>query len=268
MKTNLAIKKVEKEQIKWMTDQYYKDLCATMDDMWEKGIIGRSDYHSIALDGQEIGYFCLDDNKALLQYFAIDEYLYMTEQVFAHVLKANEVKEGFVSTIEPRYLTLCMDHQKHVESNSIMFADAYESSLENPIAEAVFETAVPEELDAVMKYSIEDAGLEGDWMIEYYKNIISVGSLHLLKLNGKIIGTGELRVSDTQQPFADLGMTVGKEHRRKGLGTYILTYLKGICYEKGLKPICSTSVENIGSKKAIENAGMYAYHRVLKVAFR
>jgi len=267
MKQKLVIKKVEKEQIKGMTDQYYKDLCATMDDMWEKGIIGRSNYHRISFEGKEIGYFCLDDNKALLQYFVTDEYLYMTESVFAHILKDYKIKEGFVSTIEPRYLTLSMDHQTSVEGNSIMFADAYKVSRENPIQGARFEVALPEEIDAVMKYSIEDAGLEGDWMIEYYKNIVSAGALHLLKIDGKIIGTGELRESTTQRPFADLGMTVGKEHRRKGLGSYILTYLKELCYEKDLKPICSTSVENISSKKAIENAGMYAYHRVLKVTF-
>ena len=68
-------------------------------------------------------------------------------------------------------------------------------------------------------------------------------------------------------PYADVGMIVSKKYRRKGVGTYLLALLKQKAGQQGLKPICSCEAGNIGSRKAVENAGFIARNRVVQLSF-
>ena len=62
-------------------------------------------------------------------------------------------------------------------------------------------------------------------------------------------------------------MIVAEEHRRKGIGSYILARTKVFCYERDLSPICSCEATNMGSKKAIAKAGFVSRHRIILVKF-
>ncbi|MBL4838492.1 MAG: GNAT family N-acetyltransferase [Kordiimonadaceae bacterium] len=77
----------------------------------------------------------------------------------------------------------------------------------------------------------------------------------------------ERRISDTQKPYADVGMVVAKDWRRKGLATAILQQLALLCRGEGLRAICSTESGNIGAQKAIENAGFISTQRILDISF-
>ena len=81
------------------------------------------------------------------------------------------------------------------------------------------------------------------------------------------LATGECRPSDSQKPYADLGMVVSKNHRGQGLATNILRQLIRRCRENGLSPICSTERDNYAAQKAIENSGFVSHHRLLEIAF-
>jgi len=63
-------------------------------------------------------------------------------------------------------------------------------------------------------------------------------------------------------------MIVSKEHRRQGVGSDILTRTKAFCYERDLSPICSCEAGNMGSKKAIVNAGFVSRHRIVSIGFQ
>ena len=89
-----------------------------------------------------------------------------------------------------------------------------------------------------------------------------------LEKGGEILGTGEFRERKNWVPFADVGMIVNKKYRRKGVGTYLLALLKQQADRQGLRPICSCEAGNLASRKAIENAGFIARHRVVKFSFK
>ena len=91
--------------------------------------------------------------------------------------------------------------------------------------------------------------------------------IFVLREEGKLIATSECRTSKTQQPYADLGMIVAEEYRRKGVGNYILARTKAFCYDQNLSPICSCEADNIGSKKAITKAGFVSRHRIVLTEF-
>ncbi len=87
--------------------------------------------------------------------------------------------------------------------------------------------------------------------------------IFVLREEGKLIATSECRISKTQKPYADLGMIVAEEHRRKGVGSLYLALTKAFCCERDISPICSCEADNIGSKKAITRAGFVSRHRIV-----
>ena len=117
----------------------------------------------------------------------------------------------------------------------------------------------------VLNYERKNIGLKGDWLEPYYEKVIERQELYLLRVKNEIIGTGELRPSESNKSYANVGVTVGVDYRRQAVASFILSYLKDMCYKKEIIAICSTTVDNLGSQKAIEKAGLYAYHRVVEV---
>ena len=55
------IHKTTKQEISKTIKEYYENLIAPMDDMWEGAIIGISNYYRIVLNNDDAGYFCLDN---------------------------------------------------------------------------------------------------------------------------------------------------------------------------------------------------------------
>ena len=106
-----------------------------------------------------------------------------------------------------------------------------------------------------------------DGPLEYAKMVIDAGILHVLEKNGEILGTGEFRERQAWVPFADVGKIVNKKYRRQGVGTFLLALLKQKAVRQGLIPICSCEAGNLGSRKAVENAGFVANHRVVQFSF-
>ena len=102
---------------------------------------------------------------------------------------------------------------------------------------------------------------------DYLAGLIERQELFLLEKGGRILATGECRVSESQPPFADLGMIVYPEYRGQGLGTEVLLRLRREAATRALKPICSTEAGNIAARTAILRAGFRACHRLLEIGF-
>ena len=101
----------------------------------------------------------------------------------------------------------------------------------------------------------------------YYGDLIKRKELFGLWDGKTLIATGERRVSETQKPYADVGMIVSTTHRGQGLATMILQKLLNLCGEKGLSAICSTEKDNVGAQKAIAKAGFIDHHRIVEFKF-
>lgn len=268
IKQILKTEKTDKKEIVTMTEAYLKYLTDPMDDMWEIGIIGASNYYKIIIENNEIGYFCLDDQNILLQFFIKDSFQNLSIEIFNHILDQYKIREAYVSTIEPRYLSLCLDAQEQVTVHTLLYKDLNTVNRANPIKESHLNVAEIEALTAILEFHLKNIGSLGAWVEAYYTKLIEKGQLFLLKLEEEIIGTGEFRPSEQQRPYVNLGVITSQRLRRQGIASHILTYLKELAYQQGLIPICSTTVNNIGSRRAIENAGFFAANRVLKITFK
>jgi GNAT superfamily N-acetyltransferase len=178
------------------------------------------------------------------------------------------VDGSVVSSFEP-WLALCLDAQKGVKVHSFLYHGLLRP--ENPLHgfdHATFAVVSEAELKAVETF-VRSCFEEdpGDWLSGYLENLVGRGELFTLCDSGAFLGTGELRVSDTQPPYADLGVIVSPAHRCRGLASYILSRLRERCHQGGLLPICSTTVANKSAQRAISKAGFVDRHRLLEILF-
>lgn len=254
-----------KKEVQSIIKQYYRNIIAPIDDMWEKAIIGTSNYYRIISDSETVGYFCLDTAETLLQYFIRDEFLSKSQEIFKYILKKYNIKKGFVGTNDIRSLLLFLDFNKEVYTHTFLYRDIQKIDRVCPIKDIKVLTATEKDLQNVIEYHINSLNMEESWIKPYCSDLIRRGELILFIKGPEIIGIGEMRQSETQEEYTHLGVTVAKEYRKRGVASYILSYLKKECYRLRMIPICSTTIDNIISQKTIENAGFFAYHRILEV---
>ena len=247
---------------------YLASLAAPLDGMWEAFVaMGRQ--LEIRSAGERAGYFCFNNAGQLLQFHVAAPFESAAEKLFAAVVARDEVKGAMLSTADALFLGLCLDVQKALRVHTFLYADHHrgEVGLEGG-AEASFDLVEASELEAITELQRDSLDQDpGDWLVGYLERLIGRRELHALRLDGEILGTGEARVSESQPPFVDLGVITVRRHRGRGVAPHILGRLKQRCYERELVPICSTTVENAGSRRAIAKAGFVSRHRMLEVGF-
>lgn len=258
------IKKVKKQSIVEMTELYHQYVTAPMDDMWELGIIANGDFYTIAKENA-IGYFVVDTDNTLLQFFIKGEYECDETGAFRFILREKRIHQAYVSTYEPKYLMLCLDNNNDIKINSFLYAEKNLLEFKKPLNAIHSELAQMEHLDKIIVYNRTKAGVDGDWLVGYCKELITKQGLMLYKIGNEIIGTGEIRPDHRGKPYANIGMTVSKDYRRQDIGTYILSQMRILANKKDLKAICSTTKENIASQHTILKSGFLPYHRILTV---
>ncbi|MEE8522432.1 MAG: GNAT family N-acetyltransferase [Thermoanaerobaculia bacterium] len=247
---------------------YLASLSAPLDGMWEAfAAMGRQ--LEIRSVGERAGYFSLNDQGQLLQFHVAEPLASAAAKLFAAVVARDEVKGAMVSTADPLFLGVCLDIHKTLRVHTYLYRDHHRRAVAlEGAAETSFELVEANELEAIAELQRESLDQDlGDWLIGYLERLIARRELYALRLEGEILATGEARQSESQPPFVDLGVITVRRHRGRGVASQVLGRLKQLCYERELVPICSTTVENAGARRAIAKAGFVSRHRLLEVVF-
>ncbi len=253
-----------------MKAAYFQRLVAPMDGMWDSGFTDPAPHWEIRLDGASAGYYAANDEGALLQFYVRPSFEQDARTLFDHVIAQDALTQIVVSTIDPSVLSLCLDLQKEVTVHTYLYELAAAVPAMHRDADGLdFRLVEKDELDRTIAFQQASLGGEHDltaWLQGYSANLIERKELFVLCRNEDWIGLGERRVSDSQAGIADVGMMVIPSHRKNGWATYILRLLVVMTEEEGRRAICSATVENIASQKAIERAGFVSRHRIMNVA--
>jgi GNAT superfamily N-acetyltransferase len=250
--------------------QYLKSLVAPMDGMWEVGFINAAPHWEIRWEGELAGYYVANDEGSLLQFYVRPAFAQQDRTLFDHVIAQDTLTQAVVSTIDPSFLSLCLDVQKKVTVHTYLYESHTAVSPNPPNSEDLtFRLVEAPELDRTIAFQQACLGGDNDlsgWLRGYSGNLIERKELFVLCRNDEWLGLGECRKSDSQEGVADLGMMVAPTHRRKGWATYILTRLRAHSTAQGHYAICSTTVDNVGAQKAILQSGFMSRHRILNVS--
>lgn len=250
---------------------YFSSLSGPMDGMWDSGFTQPSPHWSIQHDGSCIGYFVLNEENTLLQFYVEETFHSHSGSILDRIISQHNVKKAVASTIDPSFLSLCLDRQTGISAHTSLYttAGAAPVGMALPV-ECSFIPAQTSDLEPVVDLQIDCLGgqqeLKG-WLDGYSSHLISRGELLILSDEDGWMGLGEYRRSDSQRGVVDLGVMVHPSHRRKGLAAAILTTLRQKAQSEGLVAICSTTIDNVASQAAIRRAGFICSHRIMDVKF-
>ncbi len=241
-----------------------KTLTAPQDGMWET-LTGFGNHWEVKEKDKTIGYASVDEENRLLQFYVLPAWMKEGVSIFGEFIDQEKIKNALVGTNNPFFMSMVMHLQKLVTVDTYLFTDLVKTK---PIEKkGTLRTAKNKDLENLIDFCHESMGGPKEWLNGYLGNLINRGEIFVFENEGQILGTCEVRKSETDSEVADVGMVVSKNHRRKGLGTFLLGKTKEIAYEWNRKPICSCEKDNIGSLKSIENNGFRSLHQMLLVEF-
>ena len=244
--------------------EWQKSLTAPQDGMWEV-LTDYANHWEVKDENQTIGYACVDDDNRLLQFFVLPHWMQEGVSIFQQFIDQEEIKKGLIGTNNPFCLSMTMHFQKAVEVNTYLFTDFFE--VKTVEKEGVLRLAAEEDLEKPVDFCHKSMGGPKEWLNGYLGNLIARGEIFALEDGEEILGTCEVRKSESDSAVADVGVVVSSEHRRKGLGTFLLGKAKEITLQWNRQPICSCEKDNIGSLKSIQNNGFRSVHQMLLMEF-
>ncbi|WP_066498006.1 GNAT family N-acetyltransferase [Abyssisolibacter fermentans] len=241
--------------------EYIKTLVEPIDGYWETVVIDNSECYEIIRNDTIVGHFSVDKDKTLVQFYLSTEHYIYASDILKYFIENNIVKTAYVSTKEPDFLSVCLDYQKSVHSDTYLFTDNQNVNTESlEFRNLSFRLALKSDINTIKTKC--DVAFEG-----YYEGLINNNQLFVLYDDDTLLGIGEFRIMASNIHYADIGVVVAEEYRRKGMGTYIITKLKKHCYNNNLKPLACCDIKNIASKNTLQKSGFICNHRIIHVNF-
>lgn len=252
------------DTINGLRSQLYQELTAPIDGMWEILYIGSSQHYLIEDDISTIGYCCINDEKCLTQIFIIKDYLALMEKVIKELISKEIIKSASLSSNEPVAFNSCLFHSKSVKANTFCFEHLNQKiDIDTNIN---IELVTIDDIPSVKKFLKEQVGMDDTF--GYTENLVERKEIFMLKESNIIIATSECRMSDSQPEIADLGIIVNRDFQGKGIATQIMKMQVNRALEAIRRPICSTTFDNIASRKAIEKSGFYCSNIIFDISFK
>lgn len=259
------IKTTPDDTIRDFRKQLYAEFNAPLDAMWELLHIALSSTYLIKQAETVIGYCCVDPEKSLNQIYLSPPHKYQMQVVLEALINSELMRSARLSSIEPIAFNICLALAKGIEINTFNYRHSDEQ--EQGVADMPLNLRpiTPEDVDTVKRYLKAEIGFDDQF--GYVENLLERQEMYLIEEADELIATGECRLSDSQPQYADVGMIVKQNQRKKGLGAKVLSELAALAKAKGRIPICSTTVDNVGSQKAIAKAGFYHTSTIFDMQF-
>jgi len=244
--------------------EWQKSLVAPQDDMWEAFTNGATHWE-IKTKNQSIGYACVNDENRLLQFFVLPFWNQEGPTVFQQFIKDQNIKSAMIGTNNPVCLSLAMHFQSSVTVDTYLFTDVLDA---DPMKmDGTIRPVVSQELENLVGFYHNSIGAPIDWLNGYLGNLVEKSEVFILVDGNEILGACEVRKSADNPKVANVGMVVSPQHRKKGVGTFLLGKAKHIAKQWQRFAICSCEKDNIGSLKSIHNNGFRSSHQMLLMTF-
>jgi GNAT superfamily N-acetyltransferase len=251
----------------------YDNLVAPIDGMWEALQIGGAQTQTYLIEHEcrSIGFCCVDDSdRSLNQIYLEDSMGYLMSSTIEALVNEEVINAATLGTNDPMPFNACLSRAKSVDADTYLYryVPGQIPKVGNDKA-LTFCPAEGQNVDELKLFFKSQAGF--DDQIGYGENLIERGEIFFFRLKGentagKVVATGECRLSDTQPKYADIGVIVNSEHRGKGVGAIVLHEMAKLAISKGRIPICSTTRDNVAAQKAIERSGFCCFHIIYKMS--
>jgi len=199
---------------------------------------GWTDSYVVTYNQEKIGYGSIKGNEDLkdrdtvFEFYLIPSFRNLSLTAFSALLHSSKATCIECQSNDLLLSSLLFQYGQDINSNVVLLED--HQTTEIKMDNIVFRKR--NEDDIVFDHKAEPIG---DYVLELNHQVVATGGF-LLHYN---------------MPFADLYMEVKEEHRKKGLGSFLIQELKRQCYLAGRVPAARTGTDNIASRATLIKAG-------------
>lgn len=244
-----------------LRSQLYLKLTAPIDAMWEQLYIYSSQHYLIEKDDRTIGYCCINENGCLIQIFLLDTYNSIMNNIIAELIRLELITSASLSSNEPISFNACLSLSKEIKANTFCFE--YMNTSRHLKSTLNIELVTADDIPSVKVFLKEQVGMDDTF--GYTENLVSRKEIFMIKELDVIIATSECRMSDSQPDITDLGIIVNRDYQGKGIATQVFKMQVNRVLEANRKPICSTTSDNVASRKVIEKSGFYCSNIIFDI---
>ena len=252
-------KKCTTTEIQPLIDGYINTLSSTFDSYLEDHI-AESDFYSIYIDMDAIGYFAYNKDFYITQFYLERNHLKHSQLIFKDILEKYQIKKALVFTGDELFLSLVLDQEIVLKKQAYFFEDSRAKVDEAILYQSgSFNLAIKNDVPLILQIS--------DDFFDSLEARVERKEIFVFKDGEILLGAGIVEHGRILKGYTSIGMFVNEQYRLKGIGRTIITRLKEWCYSNGLTPICGCWYYNHHSKLTLESVGMVTKTRLLNVEF-
>lgn len=247
------------EKINKMREEYLNHLLYAQEHFIEDKV-KKCLYYKIYKNSNVVGYFCANSEKVLFEFYLDNKVLIFAQEVFKFIIEQRYIIAAECKTFDYLLMSVCLDFQKKLSCTGYLFRDYTKVDYKlNGYDDLSFRIAEKEDYNSITEIS-------GDFFDELEENIVRK-EIFVLLARDNLIGVGLCAKIVPNKDYYDIGMVVSENHRRKGIGTFIICKLKEYCCDNNYIPVCGCWYYNYASKRTLEKSGFISNHRIIKFEF-
>lgn len=199
---------------------------------------GWTDSYLLSVDGVSVGYGSVagqevSERNTIFEFYVLPMYRSKSSALFKALIDSTQATLIECQSNDLQLSFMLYEFAQSIRSDVILFEDHVDTHFMMP--DVIFRRTKEEDYNC--GYKAKNMGA------------------HVLEWKGEIVATGGYLLH-YNIPFADLYMDVKENHRRKGLGTFIIQELKKECYRSGRVPAARCNIQNQASKATLLKAGL------------
>ena len=224
----------------------------------------QANHYALKVNGETVGFCAINDDREILSFYLQSPFEDVAEALFEYLIERFELVAANASTVDPSFLSLSLDAGQQSTAVALMYRHLLE-----PVGKPLtpMRLASTADHEAATAFAEQAIGAPRSFLEPYFSERIDRRELFLHEEQGAILATGECRADLHNKANAHLGMIVGSQQRRKGMGTALMHALVLESRRQNLDPLCSTEPQNHGARIVIQRAGFRTLHRVFRVTF-
>lgn len=201
---------------------------------------GWTDSYLLTSGDVEVGYGSikgqeLPDRDTAFEFYVIPPFRRHASLWFGELLTVSEADRIECQSNELLLSAMLFEFAANIHATAMLFED--HAATDHVLPGGVFRSRRSD--DQIFEHTVEPVG---DYVLE---------------LQGEVVATGGFLLH-YNRPFADVYMEVEKNHRRKGVGGFLVQEIIRQCYAAGRVPAARCGLQNTASKATLTRAGLRA----------
>ena len=237
------------DEIAGMREEYRREMdCQIVHDSWHAR--GFTTSYLLRAGGRVVGYGSVggaprDAKDTVKEFYVRPPDRGGALPLFRQLVAASGARWVEAQTNDVLLLLMLHDCAVELASETILFADGATTELGAPLPGATVRRLTEADRARVFPHTHEPVG---EWGVE---------------AGGEVVATGGLAFH-YNPPYGDVYMEVAAAYRRRGVGSYLVQELKRLCHAMGRTPAARCNQANVGSRLALQRAGMFPCARIVR----